>query len=164
MKGSMTRTSHTTVPLDPNWKFALQCAALEVFEVMAGVQLQVDPAPEEEQRGEETAMVGMAGALCGMITLRCSRRISKELASQMLGEEGSASHSAARDALGELCNMIAGNFKGKVNQLADHCMLSVPTVISGEDYSLSTVEATDGVTIALRLENEPIWVSLIMHN
>ena len=36
--------------------------------------------------------------------------------------------------LGELRNMIAGNFKLKVTSLADHCMLSVPTVITGDDY------------------------------
>ena len=109
-------------------------------------------------------MVGMAGALCGMTTLRCSREASIKLASQMLGGEEVASRSAARDALGELCNMIAGNFKGKINQLADQCMLSVPTVISGEDYSMSPLNPSDGLTIALRYEGETIWLSLVIQN
>lgn len=140
----------------------LECAALEVFELMAGVRLTVDPAPCETQHGEETAMVGMAGALCGMMTLRCSRALSVRLASCMLGGDGASSASTARDALGELCNMIAGNFKGKISQLADQCMLSVPTVITGENYSLSTVDPSDGITITLLLGGEPIWISLII--
>ena len=38
------------------------------------------------------------------------------------------------DALGEICNMVAGNFKNKVSGLGNGCMLSVPTVITGRDY------------------------------
>jgi len=34
------------------------------------------------------------------------------------------------DALGEVCNMIAGNFKNKISGLSEGCMLSVPTVIT----------------------------------
>ena len=81
----------------------------------------------------------------------------------MLGEDAASNPSAARDAVGELCNMVAGNFKSKISNLSDHCMLSVPTVISGEDYSLETSEPTEGVTVALTFEGEPLWVALIIH-
>lgn len=66
--------------------------------------------------------------------------------------------------LGELCNMIAGKFKAKISNLADPCMLSVPTVITGEEYSMSTLEPVDGLTLALTFNGEPIWVSLIAHS
>jgi chemotaxis protein CheX len=82
----------------------------------------------------------------------------------MLGGDAASNPSTARDALGELCNMIAGNFKSKISSLADHCMLSVPTVISGEAYSMETLEPSDGVTVALTYDAEPIWVSLITHS
>ena len=164
MRTAIGQKSRESVAFDPAWKSILECAALEVFEMMAGVRLEVDPASDEEQRGEETAMVGMAGALCGMTTLRCSRKICSRLAALMLGGDGPSNQSTARDALGELCNMITGNFKGKINQLADQCMLSVPTVISGEDYFMSTNKPTEGVTIALQFEGERIWLSLIVHS
>jgi HPt (histidine-containing phosphotransfer) domain-containing protein len=45
----------------------------------------------------------------------------------------------------------------------DHCMLSVPTVISGEDYSMEPAEPTDGVTVGFIFDGEPLWVSLITH-
>ena len=66
--------------------------------------------------------------------------------------------------LGELRNMIAGNFKLKVTSLADHCMLSAPTVITGDDYALSSVEPAEGFTLALKYDGEPVWVSLITHS
>jgi chemotaxis protein CheX len=109
-------------------------------------------------------MVGMAGALCGITTLRCSPSTSAKFASLMLGGDAASNPSTAKDALGELCNMVAGNFKGKVSSLAEHCMLSVPTVITGDDYSMSTGEPTEGVTVALTFDGEPIWLSLIIHS
>jgi len=164
MKTMASQGSQTAVPFDSNWRPIMECAALEVFEMMAGVRLEIDTACTEEPHGEQTAMVGMAGALCGMTTLRCSRATATRFASLMLGGDAASNPSTARDAIGELCNMIAGNFKAKVTNLADHCMLSVPTVITGEDYSMSTGEPTVGVTLALKFDGEPIWVSLITHS
>lgn len=163
MSSMAKSTSQATVHFDPSWKTIMECAAVEVFELMAGVRLELNPTSKEEPRGEQTAMVGMAGALCGMTTLRCSQVSAGKLASLMLGGDAASNPSTARDALGELCNMIAGNFKSKISNLADHCMLSVPTVITGEDYSLDTAEPTEGVTVALTYEGEPIWVALLIH-
>jgi chemotaxis protein CheX len=162
---SMTKSSSTAaVQFDPNWKAIMECAAVEVFELMAGVHMELIAMQGEEPQGEQTAMVGMAGALCGMTTLRCSRTTAAKLAALMLGGDAASNPSMARDALGELCNMIAGNFKAKVSNLADRCMLSVPTVITGENYSMDTVPPTEGVTLSLSYEDEPIFVSLITHS
>jgi chemotaxis protein CheX len=160
----MTRPSPPgVVHFDPNWKSIMECAAVEVFELMAGVRLEVLDSPGEPC-GEQTAMVGMAGALCGMTSVRCTRATAGKLAALMLGGDAAANPSMARDALGELCNMVAGNFKAKINNLADHCMLSVPTVITGDSYSMDTVPPTEGLTLALAYEGEPIFVTLITHS
>jgi chemotaxis protein CheX len=165
MSPLMNFTSQASVRFDAGWKALMECAAVEVFELMAGVRLELDPAAALEQpRGEQTAMVGMAGALCGMTTLRCSQATAVKLASRMLGGDAASNPSTARDALGELCNMIAGNFKAKVNTLADHCMLSVPTVITGEDYSMESLEPVECVTVALTFDGQPIWISLTAHS
>jgi chemotaxis protein CheX len=161
---SMTQfRAQATVPFDPAWKPIMECAALEVFEMMANVRPTLNPSPAEAPSGGQTAMVGMAGALCGMTTIRCTRATAVKLAALMLGEEAGSNPASARDALGELCNMVAGNFKAKITSLADACMLSVPTVIAGEDYSMDTAEPADGVTVALNYEGESIWVSLVVH-
>jgi chemotaxis protein CheX len=164
MKPLTNQISQKTVTFDPSWKSILECAALEVFEMMAGVRLEVIPSPQEEPSGERTAMVGMAGALCGMTTIRCSKSAAAQFASLMLGANAGENPSAANDALGELCNMVAGNFKSKITNLADHCLLSVPTVITGEDYAMQTAEPSDETNVALRFEGSPVWVSLIIHS
>jgi chemotaxis protein CheX len=159
----MDHASQTQVPYDAAWQSVLECASIEVFEMMAGVRLAPRPAADEEPTGEQTAMVGLAGALCGMATVRCSSATAAKLASRMLGEEATSNPSMIADALGELCNMVAGNFKAKVQSLADHCVLSVPTVISGEDYAMQTPEPSVGCLFALSFDGDAIWISLIIH-
>jgi chemotaxis protein CheX len=164
MKTLTKQGSHSPLAFDPSWKALLECAVLEVFEMMAGVRLEPRPESGEEPSGELTAMVGLAGATCGMITLRCSTRKAGKFASLMLGGDAAANPSTVNDAVGELCNMIAGNFKAKVSSLADHCMLSVPTVIAGDDYAMSPLEPSEGVTLGLNFEGEVVWVSLVTHS
>jgi hypothetical protein len=43
-------------------------------------------------------------------------------------------------------------------------MLSVPTVITGENYFMESVAPTDSITVALAYEGECISVSLVMHS
>jgi chemotaxis protein CheX len=157
------------IPLDSAWKSVLGCASAEVFEMMAGARLTVYVPPALEPGAEPvsqpqsgiTAMVGLAGVLCGMITIRCSSDTAIKLASKMAGDEAAKDPNIVGDAMGELCNMVAGNFKAKVTSLSDHCMLSVPTVISGDNYVMQAAEPSESLQVALNLDNSPIWISLI---
>jgi len=161
----MTKQSpRAGVAFDPAWRSLLECAAIEVFQMMAGAQLSLEANPPAEPGGEVTAMVGLAGALCGVVTLRCSRPASATFASKMLGGDAASNPSMARDAMGELCNMVAGNFKAKISSLADYCMLSVPTVIFGEDYAFTPMHPHDEITLCLNFDGEPIWVMLVAHS
>ena len=161
---SFTRTaSPAAVAFDPAWKTILECAAVEVFEMMVGVRPELNAASTGDPAGEVTAMVGMAGALCGMTNIRCAKATATRCAALMLGKAGATDPSASGDALGELCNMVAGNFKSKISTLADHCMLSVPTVITGADYSVESSEPTEVVLVPLLFEGRPVWVSLVIH-
>ena len=54
----------------------------------------------------------------------------------MTGMEFEEIDDTVQDAIGEICNMLAGAWKGKVPELAAHCGLSVPAVITGCDYNL----------------------------
>lgn len=164
MNSTVGQPLHAPMPVDPHWKGILECAAIEVFSMMASAELSVPPQPPEQPSGAQTAMVGLAGALCGMITIRCNPDTAMKLAAQMLGEDAKSNPSMVGDAIGELCNMVAGNFKSKITGLADGCMLSVPTVIWGEDYVMQTVQPNSGFQLVLLHENAPVWFSLIVHS
>jgi CheY-specific phosphatase CheX len=77
----------------------------------------------------------------------------------MLGvppEEG-ASHQC--DAVGEICNIVAGHFKAKIG-LGDKCMLSVPTVITGGNYQLRSLASGERLDLPLLCQGEPLWIAL----
>jgi hypothetical protein len=60
--------------------------------------------------------------------------------------------------------MVAGNFKGKITRLADSCMLSVPTVIRGDDYEMLTIADGEQISTSFSYETGLLWVCLAVHS
>jgi len=145
-----------------NWAALLELATREVFELMLACQLTV-PASADESPLDVTAMVGLAGQLCGVLSVRCSGKAAAFMTSKMLGVPLDKVGSEVTDALGEVCNMVAGNFKNKIPGLAEGCMLSPPTVITGSDYTLRSQADSPALQIRLLLEGMLIVISLQVH-
>lgn len=106
-----------------------------------------------------TGAVGIAGALSAIMSVRCSAQCATKIASRMLGVPVAEASAHQCDAIGEICNMVAGNFKAKIG-LEDKCMLSVPTVISGGNYQLRTASSTHRLEILLLHEGELLALGL----
>jgi OmpA family protein/chemotaxis phosphatase CheX-like protein len=106
-----TETSLAMHAQEENWLPVLELAVEEVFEIMLGRRVKPVPKEGQDPPTEFTAMVGLAGALCGILTLCCDRKTARQLATCMLGPEIADSEEQVSDALGEICNMIAGNFE-----------------------------------------------------
>jgi CheY-specific phosphatase CheX len=148
---------------EENWLPILELAIQEVFEIMLGCQVKPMAQSEHKPNAEFTAMVGLAGALCGILTVCCDAKTAGQIAKCMLGDEA-ASEEQAADALGEICNMITGNFKNKLAGADERCMLSVPSVISGGKYRFRSL--ADGVSLetVLLFEGAPVLVRLQLHS
>jgi chemotaxis protein CheX len=145
------------------WIPTLQLSMQEVFKLMLGCALEVAPEPPIEEGLDITAMVGLAGQLCGILSVRCSAKSASHMASRMLGIDPEKAGPEMWDAVGEICNMVAGNFKNKISGLGDGCMLSVPTVITGNDYSVRSM-VNDALQTAFVFEGEPVILCLEVHN
>ena len=148
-----------------SWTPLLQLAAEEVFERMLGCRLTLAPDSFTEEGMDITSMVGLAGQICGVLTVRCTADSAVLMASRMLGVEAcQASPEMWGDAVGEVCNMIAGNFKNKIAGMGDSCMLSVPTVITGADYSLHALADSGKIATHLLFEGQRLIVSIEVHS
>jgi chemotaxis protein CheX len=145
------------------WVPLLEMATREVFELMLGCQLALS-SPPEASTPEVTAMVGLAGQLCGVLSVRCHAKAAALMTSKMLGVELDKVGPEVSDALGEVCNMVAGNFKNKIAGLAEGCLLSPPTVVTGSDYSLHSLAETPGLEIGMLFEGMPMVISLQIHS
>lgn len=146
-----------------DWIPLLEVAAREVYELMLGCQLTA-PATLEEANLDVTSMVGLAGQLCGVLSIRCGERTAALMASKMLGVDLDKAGPELADALGEICNMVGGNFKNKIPGLSEGCMLSPPTVITGHDYTLQSMSDSPALEVRLLFEGLPVVISLQVHN
>jgi chemotaxis protein CheX len=146
-----------------NWVPLLETATREVFELMLGCQLSPSINADESHLNI-TAMVGLAGQLCGVLSVRCDDKAAKLMASKMLGVDLDKVGPEISDALGEVCNMVAGNFKNKIAGLAEGCMLSPPTVITGSDYCLHSMADSPALEIRLQFETMPLVISLLIQS
>lgn len=145
------------------WLPTLQLAMQEVFELMLASRLEIPLEPPAEKGLDITSMVGLAGRLCGILTIRCSAKSAARMASCMLGIDAEQAGPEMWDAVGEICNMIAGNFKNKIAGLGDGCMLSVPTIITGSEYNLHSM-VNDEMRTVLLFQGEPVALSLEIHS
>ncbi|MBZ5659231.1 MAG: chemotaxis protein CheX [Acidobacteriia bacterium] len=165
MNPALDSKIQNSVRPDATWEPMLECAVKEVFQIMLQAELTtIAKTAEEVSAGDTTAMVGLAGSLCGVMSIRCSSQTAESVAGRMLGSVGAVNPSEVPDALAEICNMVAGNFKSKITRLADNCMLSVPTVIRGEDYEMVTIADGEQIVVCVGYEHSPIWVTLAVHS
>ena len=149
---------------DSTWPTLLDCATKEVFQIMVQTDLTAMPGTEAgTPTGDTTAMVGLAGALCGVLSIRCTSQTAGSITGRMLGSTGPVNPSEVSDAIAEICNMVAGNFKAKITMLGDRCMLSVPTVIRGDDYEMVSIADGEHIALCLGYDRAPIWICLEVH-
>ncbi len=114
----------------------LDASVEEVFALMVGVACRRSSDRLEDELESLTAVVGFGGLLTGACVLRCSGTAARAIAGRMTAMDFAAIDDTVKDAIGEICNMLAGAWKSKVPELAAHCDLSVPAVITGRDYQL----------------------------
>ena len=144
------------------WTEILQLAAGEVFEMMLGCGLE----PQETDTplpAEVTAVVGLAGHLCGAFSVRCSIEAAVQIAAALLGSDASEVGPQHWDAVGELCNMVAGNFKAKLPGVGD-CLLSVPTVVCGADYQVRCLANGGSVEASFSFRGQGITFCMDLHS
>lgn len=145
------------------WTSLMELATREVFQLMLSSELKA-ATTEADPSQPVTSMVGLAGELCGVLSVRCEEKAAVQMTCKMLGVPAEKVSAEMADALGEICNMVAGNFKNKITGLGDGCMLSPPTVISGSDYTTYSIADKPALEIRLLFEGMPLVVSLEIHS
>jgi chemotaxis protein CheX len=114
----------------------LDASVEEVFRLMLGIECKREAGQPSTENESVTAVVGFGGLLSGACVFRSGAKVALKIAGQMTGMEFDSIDDTVKDGIGEICNMLAGAWKGKVPELAANCGLSVPAVITGRDYNL----------------------------
>jgi outer membrane protein OmpA-like peptidoglycan-associated protein len=144
-----TDTTLTTRSHEENWQPVLELAVEEVFEIMLGCRVKPVAKAEHPASRDFTAMVGLAGALCGILTICCSSSTAHQLAKTMLGA-AAESEEQVGDALGEICNMVTGNFESasaKMKSASQPAFDRIASMLREGQYRLRIEGHTDNAPI-----------------
>jgi chemotaxis protein CheX len=138
-------------------------ATKEVFSTMVMMDLE-DSFPLNEPvntfQCSVSGMVGMAGTYTGILAIHCPQSFAIRITSNMLGMEVDEVGEDVNDALGEIANMLGGYVKMVLSKGGMDINLSIPTVISGEEYSINAMSDSDCVVVPFTHDMERFLVSL----
>lgn len=117
---------------------------LKTFKTMLSIELTaphyrtLTPLDSEHILGE----VSFAGKATGLVHLRLPNSVLLLIGERLLGlsSEDLADRSVADDVIGELCNMIVGNFKSNLCDAGLDCKLSPPKIRRTEEFNLRVVD------------------------
>ncbi|MGQ3685441.1 MAG: chemotaxis protein CheX [Candidatus Loosdrechtia sp.] len=113
----------------------------EIFATMIPMNITHDGSfyqKEDMITTDVISLVSFTGEHSGIIAVFCSKEIALKITTCMLGIEVSEMNQDAKDAMGEVTNMIAGSLKNRIYERFGAMHLSVPIVIAGADLSISS--------------------------
>jgi chemotaxis protein CheX len=140
-------------------------ATREVFSTMVMMEV-VDDFPLKEPvsrfKCSITGMVGFAGTYSGVISIHCPVALALKITSNMLGVDCDEVNDDLNDAIGEIANMLGGSVKQVLSKGGLDVKLSIPTVISGEDYTVNSLSDNDCVVVPFAVEGHTMLVGLTL--
>jgi chemotaxis protein CheX len=138
-------------------------ATKEVFSTMVMMEVEDCPPLMETVTHFQcsiTGMVGLAGTYTGILSIHCPKQFALQITSNMLGMEVDEVGEDVNDALGEIANMLGGYVKQVFSKGGLDISLSIPTVISGEEYTVNAMTDSDCVIIPFTHEDNKFLVGL----
>lgn len=114
----------------------LDSAVAEVFETMLARSCDPMEGEVDTVTGRIVARIEFTGAVDGECVLYASPATASVTAEALLGMPSEPHDPMAADAIGELCNMIAGGWKSKLAAPGSSCLISVPAISNDgmQDY------------------------------
>lgn len=142
-------------------------ATQEIFETMIMIEAKAgDPMnqPATSFSKGMTAMVGFAGFRQGMLAIHTPEAVALDITTQFLGLEVESIDEDVIDALGELANMVAGSIKPLMAKDGVDVELSLPSVIYGSEYSMTTLADSEILAVPFELDSGIFIVELAFKN
>src|SRR5713226_6661660 len=106
----------------------LDSAVSEVFEMMLARSCDPMEGEVDTVEGRIVARIQFTGTVDGECLLYASPATASVTAEALLGTPSEPHDPMADDAIGELCNMIAGGWKSKLTSPEAECLISSPKV------------------------------------
>lgn len=145
----------------------LSLALVKTFDTMLDIKLDtINPKAATQFTGEHVlGTIGFSGKAEGCVSLRLSQEGSKLVASRILGLTVEEITSAAdvTDAVGELLNIITGNFKSNLCDAGLPCTLHPPEVKRTNDFSVPSASQGASERMAFRSRELMVYIDVTVN-
>lgn len=143
----------------------LVCSNTEkVFSTMLGMSVKPSSGTEDGiqalRKGGVVSLVGFAGRWRGSGSIRCSGCLACSISSKLLLADFECVNDEVLDAMGEIANMIIGNFKDDAAYKLGPLGLSTPTVIYGSNFETRNLNGERRTTVFFDCEQELLEVDI----
>lgn len=107
--------------------------------------------------------VGFVGSVNGVIYLYMKSKFAKAAAGKITGLEGDdLDFEIISDVCGEMTNVFAGGFKNALADMGYNSVLTIPTVLSGDELYISTLGVAKHLRHNFESNGDEIVADLVM--
>jgi chemotaxis protein CheX len=144
---------------------SIQKATTEVFSTMMGLEVEARAAHADDccpsANDGVMAFVGIAGPWVGNGILSCSADLACKLSSRFLMSDGTLPMSEeVLDSIGEMANMVIGNFKTDAEAHVGPLVLGVPTIVYGRNFTPRNLGKKSWLVMPFQCDAEPFEVRI----
>lgn len=135
----------------------------EIFSSMVMMEIAVNGDIQnsiEPLQNSITGVIGLAGTHKGVLAIHFPHTVAMAITGSFLGMDVDEINEDVEDAVGELANMLGGNVKAILSDNGRDIDLSLPSVISGENYDFQPTRDVDRVVIPFKCDAGEFVVEL----
>ncbi|MBI2568079.1 MAG: chemotaxis protein CheX [Candidatus Schekmanbacteria bacterium] len=120
-----------------DWFADAAAAASDMSEMLTGLPLTpLAAASGQNVTVEVSALIGFTGDVGGALVISTCKTSAAALAEMLLGESFDADAAEVLDAVGEYCNMVAGDLRRRMGEHGIACDMTVPSLITGRAHEI----------------------------
>lgn len=149
---------------DNTMRQTIASTLIETFDAMMSMTLEAVDENEPTDLGENR-MVGaihFGGEVVGVMSFDLSETFAKTVTAAMLGIDTDEikSMEEIKDVIGELANIVAGNLKTEFLDVDLTCVISTPSITSGNDFKIDPVSIGQPLQFIFRHQEDHVLVAL----
>ena len=141
-------------------------AAAEVFSTMLGMEIEAGEGYLDKNDPAVTdgvlSFVGLAGPWAGAGAISCTADFACKICAGLLMTEATSVNEEVLDAVGEVTNMVIGNFKTMAEQHLGPLGLSIPTVIFGHNFTSRSTGHNEWVVLPFKSDGDALEIRVCL--
>jgi chemotaxis protein CheX len=145
---------------------AVHGATADVFTTMLGLEVEPLSSRMEASCPPVTdgvlSFIGLAGPWVGTGCIALSAHFACRLCAVFLMTEAEAVNEEVLDSVGELTNMIIGNFKTSAEECLGPMGISIPTVIYGRNFTSRSLGSNEWLVLPFRCGEDVFEVRICL--